>query len=69
MMALTKKPKAIKCSYDSTISFIAHTAKIVSRVLKTTEMKIEAVLGENQFGFGRRKGTTAAVGMLRISAE
>ena len=33
------------------------------------EKKIEGVLGEDQLGFGTGKGTTYAVGMLRITAE
>ena len=35
----------------------------------TTERKIEDVLGEDQFGFRREKGTTDAVGMLRIISK
>jgi len=30
------------------------------------ERKIEAVLGEDQFGFRRGKGTSDAIGMMRI---
>jgi hypothetical protein len=52
-----------------TISLIAHTAKIVARTLRRIERKIEDVLGENQFGFIRGKGTRYAVGMLRIISE
>ena len=33
------------------------------------ERKIEAVLGEDQFGFRRGKGTRDAFGMMRIIAE
>jgi hypothetical protein len=43
MFALKKKPQATKCSDHCTISFIAHTAKILRR---RTEKKIE-----DQFGF------------------
>ena len=32
-------------------------------------MKIEEVLGENQFGFRRGKGTRDTTGMLRIISE
>jgi len=50
--------------YDHrTISLIAHTAKILRRI----EKKIEGVLGEDQFGFRRGKGTRDAIAMLRIS--
>jgi hypothetical protein len=70
MIALKKKPKATKCSYHRTISLIAHTAKILARILrKTIEMKIEDALGEDQFGFRRGKGTRDAIGMLKIISE
>ena len=70
MIALKKKPQATKCSDHRTISLIAHTAKIVARILRRRiEKKIEDVLGEDQFGFRRGKRTTDAVGMLRIISE
>jgi hypothetical protein len=68
MIAL-KKPQATKCSDHRTISLIAHTAKIVAKTLRRTETKIEGVLGEDQFGFRRGKGTRDATGMMRIIAE
>ena len=58
------------CSDHRTISLIAHTAKIITKILKRRiERKIEAVLGEDQFGFRRGKGTRDAIGMMRIIAE
>jgi len=69
MIALKKKPQATKCSDHRTISRIAHTAKIVAKILRRIERKTEDVLGEDQFGFGRGKGTGDAIGMLRITAE
>jgi hypothetical protein len=52
MIVLNKKPKATKCSDNSTISLIAYSAKIVVSILRRRiERKIENVLGENQFGF------------------
>ena len=70
MIALKKKPQATKCSDHRSISLIAHTAKIVAKILRRRfEKKIEGVLGEDQFGFRRGKGTTDAVGMLRIISE
>jgi len=70
MIALKKKPQATKCSDHRTISLIAHTAKIVAKILRRrTEKKIEGVLGEDQFGFRRGKGTRDAIGMLRIISE
>jgi hypothetical protein len=48
MIALKKKPKATKCSDHRTISPIAHTAKIVTRILRRRiERKTENVLGED----------------------
>jgi hypothetical protein len=53
-----------------TISLIAHTAKIIAKILRRRiEKKIEGVLGEEQFGFRRGKGTMDAIGMMRIIAE
>ena len=70
MIALKKKPQATKCSEYRTISLIAHTAKIVAKILKRRiEKKIEDVLGEDQFRFRRGKGTRNAIGMLRIISE
>jgi hypothetical protein len=70
MIALKKKPKATKCSDHHTISLIAHVAKIVARILtRRIERKTEDVLGEDQFGFRRGKGTRDAIGMLRIISE
>jgi hypothetical protein len=67
MIAL--KPKTTKCSDHHTISLIAHAAEIVTRTLRRTERKIEDVLGEDQFGFRRGKGTSDATGMLRMISE
>jgi hypothetical protein len=65
-----KKPKATKYSHHCTISLTAHTAKILARTLgRMIERKIEDVLGEDQFEFRRGKGTTDAIGMLRIISE
>jgi hypothetical protein len=69
MIALKKKPQATKCSDLRTISLIVHTAKIVAKVLKKIENKIEDVLGEDQSGFRREKGTRDALGMPRIISE
>jgi len=58
MIGLKKKPQATKCSDHRTISLIAHTAKKVAKIFKTRiEKKIEDVLGEDQFGFRRERGT------------
>jgi len=70
IIALQKKPQATKCSEHRTISLIAHTAKIVAKILiRRIEKKIEDVLGEDQFGFRRGTGSRDAIGMLRIISE
>jgi hypothetical protein len=70
MIALKKKHKGRKCSDHRTISLITHTEKLVARVLKRRiERNTEDALGEDQFGFRREKGTTDAIGMLRIISE
>jgi len=70
MIALKKKPQATKYSNHCSISLIAHRAKIVVKILRRRiEKKIEDVLGEDQFGFRRGKGTRDATGMLRIISE
>jgi hypothetical protein len=70
MIALKKKPQAAKCSDHRTISHIAHTVKVVAKMLRRRiEKKIEGVLGEDQFGFRRGKGTRDTTGMLRIISE
>ena len=70
MTVTKKKPQATKCSDYRTTSLTAHTAKIVARIFRRRiERKIEDVLGENQFGFRRGKGTRDAIGMMRIILE
>ena len=64
-----KKQKAAISSDNRTISLIAYTAKCVARILRRIETKVEDVLGEERFGFGRWKGAGDAVGMLRIISE
>jgi hypothetical protein len=61
MIPLKKKPTVAKCSDYYVISLIAHTAKIVARILRRRiERKIEDVLGGDQFGIIRRKGNRDA---------
>ena len=70
MIALKKKPQATKCRDHRTISLIAHTAKIVTKILRRwIEKKIEDVLGEDQFGFRRGKGTKDANSLPIIISE
>ena len=70
MIALKKKTPATKCSDHCTISLISHTAKIIAKILRRRiERKNEDVLGEEQFGFRRGKGTRDAIGRMRIVAK
>jgi hypothetical protein len=56
MIALRKKTQATKCSDHRTVSLIAHTAKIIAKILRRRfERKIEDVLGEGQFGLQEEK--------------
>jgi hypothetical protein len=67
---LKEEAKPTKRSDHRIISLIAHTAKIIARILRRMiERKIEDVLGEDQFGFRRGNGTRDATGMLRIISE
>jgi len=70
MIVLKKKPQATNFGNHRTISLIAHTAKIVAKILRRRiKKRIEDVLGEDQFGFRRGKGARDAIGMLRIISE
>jgi hypothetical protein len=69
MIVLKKKPKSIKFSDHRTISVVANTAKMIARILRRIERRIEDVLGEDQFGFRRGKGIRDPIGMMRIIAE
>ena len=53
---IAQKNQAKKCSDHRTISLISHTGKIVARILsKRLKSKIEEVIEEEQFGFGKLK--------------
>jgi len=70
MIALKKKTPSTKCSDHHKISLISHTAKIIAKLLRRRiDRKIEDVLGVDQFGIRRGKGTRNAIGMMRIIAE
>jgi len=70
LIATKKKRRATKYSDHYTFSLNAHTAKIVERTLRRRiERNFEEVLGEDQFGFRRGKGTRDAIGMLKIISE
>jgi hypothetical protein len=68
-MIVLKKPTATQCSDVCTLSLILHTAKIATKIhRRRTERKIEDIIGEDLFGFRRRrKRARDAIGMLRIT--
>jgi hypothetical protein len=57
MIALKKKPQATKCSDHRTIGLIAHTAKIVAKILRRRIEKEFEVVSGDQFRFRTGKGT------------
>jgi hypothetical protein len=68
MIALKKNPKGTKCCDHRKISIIAHTAKIVARILRRKiERKTEDALGEDEFGYRRGKGTWDAENNIRTN--
>jgi hypothetical protein len=70
MIALNKEPKATKFGDYHIISLIAHTAKIVARILRRRiETTIEDVLGLENLGFRTAEGTRYATGMLKLISE
>ena len=70
MIVLKKKPQETECSDHRTMSLIAHTTKIVTKILRRRiERKIEDVLREDQFGFRTGNGTRNAIWMMRIISE
>ena len=61
--------EATKCRDHHKISLIAHTAKVIVRILRRRiEKKMEGVLG-CQFGFRRGKGMRDEIWMLRRISE
>jgi hypothetical protein len=66
---LKEEATSYKMQRPSQISLIAHTAKIIAKILRRIEKKIKDVLGEGQFRFRRGKGSRDAIGMLRIISE
>ena len=50
IITLNMKPQGTKCSDHRTINHIAHTAKIVAKILRRRfKKKIGDILGEDQF--------------------
>lgn len=67
---IPKKATADKCNEFRTISLMAHTAKILVKIICTRiESTVEKELSDDQFGFRRNKGTREAILSLRILIE
>jgi exonuclease III len=72
MIPIPKKANATECSDHRTISLTSHASKIMLKILtRRMEGKVEAtkVIGEDQFGFRRGRGTRDAIGVLRSLGE
>jgi len=70
IVPIPKKTMAKTCEQHRTPSLIAHASKILTRiVLKRMERVIDEFLTEDQFGFGRGKGTRKAILALRQVIE
>jgi hypothetical protein len=70
MINLNKRTQATKCSDHRTICLISYITKIIAKILRRRfERKIAFVLGEDQFGFRRGKGTRDAIWMMKIISE
>ena len=67
MIVWKKKPKATIYLVFRTISLIAHTASIVTKILRRIEKKIEEDLGQDQFAFRRNKGSRSAIRTLKMT--
>src|SRR6218665_752828 len=72
MVPLKKKPNAMTCEVNRTISLLTHASKIVLRVLtKRLQSRAERnnCTGEDQYGFRKGKGTKDAIGAIRVLTE
>lgn len=70
MIPLPKKAGTQRCEEHRTLSMISHASKIMLQILKDRlESKIEAQLGQDQFGFRRGRGTRDAIGAMRLLSE
>ena len=67
---LQKKNNAKKCKEFRTISVILYTAKILQKILnRRLRSKMEEELEEEQFSFGKGKGTRDTTGLIRTIEE
>ena len=70
IVSLKKKTGARSCEDHHTISLISHTSKVILKILaKRMENKIFSVIGDDQFGFIKSRGTREATAIMRLLSE
>jgi hypothetical protein len=70
MIPLPKKLNAVDCADFRTISLIAHTSKILLKIINNSlQAKADMFLGNTQFGFRKGCGTREAIGVMRTICE
>ena len=70
LVSLEKKKNATRCKDFRTISLISKAVKMVLRIIKRRlETKSEEFLGNDQFGFCKKRATKEAIGVMRCLVE
>jgi hypothetical protein len=69
MNVLKKKRKDTKWSVNRKSSLVVRTKKMVARILRRNERKVEDVLGEDQFGLRRGRCNWDAENNIRTSLD
>jgi len=72
IITLAKKQDASNCSGFRTTSLLTHASKVMIKVLQQrieSKVTTEKVVGKDQFGFVKVRGTREAIGSLRILAD
>ena len=70
IVTIPKKPNALKCEDNRTLSLIPHPSKILLKTIyERIYTKLDAFLGRDQFGFRRKMGTRDAIATLRVMYE
>ncbi len=69
-IAIPKKPNSTECKDHRTIALIAHTAKLLLKMITARiKTKLEDVIAVEQFGFRKGVGTREAIFALRTICE
>ena len=67
---MEKKRNTTRFEEFRTISLISHAAKVVLRkIKKRLETKAEEFLGNDQFGFRKKRSTKKAIGVMKCLVE